>query len=40
MDYVNHCPRWFPEGYSSDETFVYFKTNLEKNPPHVVADPE
>lgn len=31
MDYVNHCPRWFLKGYSSDETFVLFqKTNLER----------
>ena len=28
MDYVNHCPRWFLKGYSSDEAFVLFeKTN-------------
>lgn len=40
MDYVNHCPRWFLKGYSSDETFVLFqKDKFRKNPPRVVAGP-
>ena len=40
MDYVNHCPRWFLKGYSSDEAFVLFeKEKLKNNPPRIVAGP-
>ena len=40
MDYVNHCPRWFLKGYSSEEAFVLFqKDKFRKNPPRIVAGP-
>lgn len=40
MDYLNHCPRWFLKGYSSEEAFVLFeKENWKNNPPRIVAGP-
>lgn len=39
-DYLNHCPRWFLKGYSSEEAFVLFeKERLKNNPPRIVAGP-
>ena len=40
MDYLNHSPRWFLKGYSSEEVFVLFeKEKLKNNPPRIVAGP-
>lgn len=37
-NYLNHTPRWYLKGYSSEETPVLFKEDkLKNNPRHLVA---